>query len=103
MPENIKELNVKVRSFLGSERAYWHGNSLRVPLPIELVEKLNLTRRTGKLFLDSGGKKKFLFFETDKGILLRIVDEEAEKKLREMLGFVDLSKLSDEDLKIVFG
>jgi hypothetical protein len=98
-----KELRVEVKCFLGSERAYWHGNSLRVGFPIELVEKLNLTRRKGKLFMDSGEKRRFLFFETDKGILLKIVDEATERKLKDTLGLMDISKLSDEDLKLIFG
>jgi hypothetical protein len=103
MPTEVKELKVQVKSYLGSERAYWHGNSLRVALPIDLVEKLGLTRRRDKLFLDAGEKKIFLFFETDKGILLKIVDEETEKRLKDVLGFMDLSKLSDDDLKAIFG
>jgi len=98
-----KELKVEVKSFLGSERAYWHGNSLRVGFPVELVEKLNLTRRKGKLFLDSGEKKKFLFFETNKGILLKVIDEATERKLTDILGFMNISKLSDKDLKLIFG
>jgi hypothetical protein len=103
MSENVKELRVEIKSYLGSERAYWHGNSLRVAFPVDLVEKLGLTRRKGKLFLDAGEKRKFLFFETDKGILLKVVDESTERKLKDALGFMDISHLSDEDLKRVFG
>ena len=99
MSTKEKELKVCVKSFLGSERAYWHGNSLRIAIPIELVEKLGLTR--DKFSLDTE-KKRFLFFETDKGILIKVVDKEVEKKLVDVLGFINFSKLSDEDLKLIF-
>lgn len=103
MSNPAKKLEIQIKSFLGSERAYWHGNSLRVPLPIELIEKLNITRRKGRIFKDPGEKMRFLFFETDKGILLKVVDEETEKRLKDILQFVDPSSLTDNDLKLLFG
>lgn len=93
---------MEIKSFLGSERAYWHGNSLRVALPAELAEKLNLTRGKAKLFANSGQKKRFLFFETDKGILLKVVDPAVETKLKDVLQFADFANISDDDLKSIF-
>lgn len=100
MSSMAKEVKVQVKSFLGSQRAYWHGNSLRVALPIALTQKLDLSR--GKV-LSRRNLPKFLFFETDKGILVRLVDQETEEKLKNLLGFIDFSQLSDEDLKLIFG
>jgi len=99
----IKELKIQIKRFLGSQRAYWHGNSLRVALPPDLVENLGMTRRQGKYLKYLGDKKIFLFFETDKGILIKVVDKEVDRKLKEVFGFIDVSKLSDEDLKVIFG
>jgi hypothetical protein len=99
---DVKELKLKITSFLGSERAYWQGNSLRVALPVELTEKLNLTRGKSKLFSNSGEKRKFLFFETDKGILLKVVDPAVETKLKDVLQFADFANISDDDLKSIF-
>lgn len=94
---------VEIQSYLGSERTYWHGNSVRVGLPIDMVEKLKIERGKGKFIHGSGEKKRFLFFETDKGFLLKVVDQETEEKLKGVLKFADFSKISDEDLKLIFG
>jgi len=100
MSENVKELKVQVKSFLGSERVYWQGNSLRVALPIALIEKLGLVRSK---VLFRGNLPKFLFFETDKGVLVRLVDKATEEKIKSIVGFMDVSELSDEDFMLVFG
>jgi len=84
MSDDAKTFEVQLIRYLGSERSYWHGNSCRVALPISLVEKLNIRRAKGKLFHDSGEKREFLFFETDKGILLKMVDEKTDEKLKEI-------------------
>jgi hypothetical protein len=94
---------VEIKSYLGSERTYWHGNSVRVGLPIDMVERLEIKRGTGKFIHASGEKKRFLFFETDKGYLLKVVDKETEEKLKGVLQFADFSKISDKDLKLIFG
>jgi len=100
MSTDVKELKIQIQSYLGSERAYWQGNSLRVTLPAGLLEKLGVSRVRSFLARD---RPRFLFFETDKGLLLKVVDEETEKKLKDVIGFIDLSKLTDNDLKLIFG
>lgn len=99
----VKELKVQIKRFLGSGQTYWHGNSPRVVLPPELVELLGMKRGQGKYVTKKGDRRIFLFFETNKGILVKVVDKEVDKKLKEVFGFIDASKLSDEDLKLIFG
>jgi len=99
---SVKEVKVQIKSFLGSGSAYWHGKSLRIVLPRELVNKLNLMRTRTNILFDLQNMK-FLFFETDKGILLKIVDKETEEKLKNVIQFASLSELSEEDLKTIFG
>lgn len=94
MTKEILEIKVQIKGFLGSERAYKRGGSMAVSLPIELIEKYNLR----SLF----EKRKFLFFETNKGFLVKPIDQKVEKKLANTLKFVDISKLTDEDLKALF-
>jgi hypothetical protein len=85
MSDDGKKFEVQYKSYLGSERTYWHGNSCRVALPSAMVEKLNIRRGKGKLLLDAGERKELLFFETDKGILLKMVDEKTGKKLKDIV------------------
>ena len=95
MTKAIPEITVRIKGFLGSERAYKRGGSMAVSLPIELIEKYNLRN----LF----ASRKLLFFDTDKGFLVKPIDKKTEKKLASVLKFVDISKLTDDDLKVLFG
>lgn len=60
---------------------------MRLPLPIELVEKLQLRRGAARFLKASEANKRFLFYETDRGILIRPVDQEMEEKLGNLVGF----------------
>lgn len=95
MTKGVPEITIRIKGFLGSERAYRRGGSMAISLPIELIERYNLRSLLGK--------RKFLFFETDKGILVKPLDKDTEKKLGSVLKFVDVSKLTDDDLKSLFG
>jgi len=102
MSEESKEYKIKGNKFLGSSRNYWHGNSTRIALPADAVEELNLKRGTGKIFKGKGEVKQFLVFDTDKGILFKPIDNQTEKKLKDVFQFNNISKLSEEDLKVLF-
>jgi len=99
-----KRIEVELKEYLGTAKAYWQGNSLRIALPNEIVDKYGIVRKGKSIF---GGfeekEKKFLFFDTDKGIMIKVLDKEAEKKLLGVFGALDLTQLKDEDFKILFG
>jgi hypothetical protein len=99
MSDDSKELKIRIKKFLGSSNTYWQGNSSRIALPIDLVDILNLKRRSGGIFKENGESQRFLFFETDKGILLKIIDKDMEEKMK---GVISLTALSEDDLKKLF-
>jgi len=103
MSVSSRELKIHIESFLGSSKIYWQGNSPRIAFPSDAAEKLDLKRRKGLLFDEEGATEKFLFFYTDAGILIKPIDKKTEKYLTEILGFTDISKISDDDLKFLFG
>jgi len=103
MSPDSKELRIEIRRFLGSAKTFWQGNALRLGIPSEVAEQLDLKRGTGALFKPAGNTEKFLFFDTNLGILLKPIDKETDEKLKNILGFSDISGLTDEDLKVLFG
>jgi hypothetical protein len=71
-----EEITLKVRRMLGAASPYVQGGSLRITLPRQISSVYGLDKRS----LRELERKVFVFFETDKGILLmpleRVVEQE---------------------------
>ncbi|MGQ9469215.1 MAG: hypothetical protein ACUVTD_05245 [Nitrososphaerales archaeon] len=89
-----QEIKVRVKKVLGVAQPFWQGSSLRLTIPRRVTDEYKLKWKVGKEFF------AFIFFETDRGILLLPFDKVPNPpNVRDALQFIDLSKISDEELE----
>lgn len=99
--EGPLRIKMEIVSYLGTSRIIWQGNSCRIPIPPEMADKFNLLRGKGKYSAGRNYSPMFLFFNTDKGVLMKIVDKETEDKLKGMFAFIDFDNLNEEEIKAI--
>lgn len=95
----LGKIEIEIKEMIGVAKPFPQGGVWRLTVPKKVVRKYDLEfyRKKGKFFA-------FIFLDTDKGLLLlplpKVVNLE---NLREaLMGFIDLSYISDEDLRISF-
>jgi hypothetical protein len=85
MSEENRKIEIEIKGYLGSQTTHWQGGAVGIFLPVGVAEKLGLKKVKGAFITDSGKKKQLLFYETDKGILIKVVDDKTDKRLREII------------------
>lgn len=91
------KIEVKIKGTLGVAKPFRQGSSWKMTIPKGVVKEHNLELKTKKEYFS------YIFVDTDKGLLLLPLDKVVNpKNLRDALKFVDVSHLSDEDLKFLF-
>ena len=91
------EVKISIGGILGIASPFYQGGSLRLTIPKRVVTKYRLEEKVGKEFFS------LIFIEADKGIFMIPLDKVVRPdNIREALKFVDLSSLTDEDLKALF-
>jgi hypothetical protein len=91
-----QEVKLRVRGILGVTQPFWQGGSLRLTIPKRAVKKYALEEKIGREYF------ALIFFETDKGMLLLPFDKAVNPvNVRNSLQFIDLSKISDEELEVL--
>lgn len=98
-----RKIEVEITDYLGTEKAYWHGNSLRIALPNDVVDAYKIFRERGNIDMNSSSevkRAKFAFYQTDKGILVCFLDDVMKQKFKDALSFS--GDISDEDLQFLF-
>jgi hypothetical protein len=111
--EYEQEIKVKYKRTLGVQQPFWQGGSFRISFP-KLALRVNLRQMAGPQYnvtlrevipeKKEGGREffGFVFLETDKGFLLvPFAGPLNPITLRQKLSFIDLSKISDEELKLL--
>jgi hypothetical protein len=89
-----QEVRLKIRGILGTCTPFYQGGVIRLTIPKRVVKKYNLEEKVGKEFFS------MIFVETDKGMLLLPLEKIIRPDtIRDALNFIDLSKISDEELK----
>ncbi|MEM2914611.1 MAG: hypothetical protein QXH91_04340 [Candidatus Bathyarchaeia archaeon] len=91
------KIEVKIKGPLGVAKPFRQGGTWRITIPKRAVKEHDLEVKTKKEYFS------YIFVDTDKGLLLLPLDKVVNpKNLRDALKFVDISHLSEEDLKILF-
>jgi hypothetical protein len=97
MSESEQEVKLKIKGILGVSSPFYQGGSIRLTVPKRAVTKLKMQDKIGKEFYS------MIFMETDKGMLVLPLDKVVRPdNIRDALKFIDLSGLSDEDLRVLF-
>jgi len=96
--EEWGNIQVKIKAILGDAKPFPQGGSWRLTIPKKVVKEHKLENKMKRKEYFS-----YIFLDTDKGLLLVPLDKVVNPKtVRDALKFVDISYLSDEDLKILF-
>jgi len=96
--KDMGKVTLNVQGVLGVASPFPQGGVWRLTVPKEAVKKHNLNAKT-----DKGKFFAYVFVDTDKGLLLVPLDKMVNPEtLRGALEFIDISHLSDEDLKLLF-
>jgi|GEM_PF-6194208 len=91
------KIEVKIKGIVGVAKPFRQGGVWRLTIPKRAAKKHDLEHKTRKEFFS------YIFLETDKGLLLLPLEKVVNpKNLRDALSFIDISHLSDEDLKLLF-
>ncbi len=91
---NVK---IKVNGILGMASPFYQGGSLRLTLPKQVVKKYKLSEKIGKGFFS------LIFLEAENGIFVLPLEKVVRPdNIRDALKFIDLSKITDEDLQLLF-
>ncbi len=88
---------IKYLGELGAKQPFLQGESVMMTLPTKLVKKYNLKEKArDKSFT-------FVFLETDKGCLMVPLGDLLYRadNLKDILGFMKLSGITAEDLKLM--
>ena len=89
-----QEIKLRIRGILGVAQPFWQGGALRLTIPKRARKKYALDEKVGEEFF------ALIFLETDRGILLLPLEKVVNPiNVRSALQFVDLSKISDEELE----
>ena len=92
------KIQIRIKKPIGIAKPFQQDGSWRLTIPKTAVKEHDLEEKTER-------QKSFsyIFLDTNKGLLLVPLDKAANSKnLRDALNFVDISYLSDEDLKMLF-
>lgn len=97
MSKTEQEVKIKIKGVLGVSSPFYQGGSVRLTIPKRAVTKLNMQNKIGKEFYS------MIFIETDKGMLVLPLEKVVRPdNIRDALKFIDLSGLSDKDLRVLF-
>jgi len=92
-----QEIKLKMKGILGVSSPFYQGGSIRLTIPKRAAARFNMQDKIGKEFYS------MIFLETDKGMLILPLEKVVKPdNIRDALKFVDLSGLSDEDLRMLF-
>lgn len=90
-------VELKIKGPLGVAKPFQQGGVWRLTIPKRVVEKYGLKNK-----MKDEGFFTYIFLETDKGLFLLPLDKVVNpKNLRNALSFIDTSKLSDDDLRLL--
>jgi len=94
---NGNEVKISVGAVLGIASPFYQGGSLRLTVPKRVIKKYKLDEKVGKEFFS------LIFLEADKGIFMIPLDKVVRPdNIRDALKFLDLTNLTDEDLRAIF-
>lgn len=103
-----QEVKLKIKKILGVAQPFKQGGSLRLTIPKRAlkirIDQDKVSAPTLEDKVDRSKKEYFalIFFETDRGILLLPFDRVLNPpNVRNALSFIDLSKISDEELEVL--
>jgi len=89
-----QEVKLRIRGILGTCTPFYQGGVIRLTIPKRVVKKYDLEQKVGREFFS------MIFVETDKGMLLLPLEKLIRPDtIRDALSFIDLSRISDEELK----
>jgi hypothetical protein len=111
--EYEQEIRLKYKRTLGVQQPFWQGGSIRITFP-KLAQRVNIRQMAGPQYdlplkevvpeKREGAREYFgfVFLETDRGFLLVPFTGPLNPiTLRQKLSFIDLSRISDEELKLL--
>jgi len=110
MSLGIQEIKLKCKKVLGVQQPFWQGGSLRLTIPKRALrvemQPLGCPLRD---FVGNGEEDRIrrgyfglIFLDTDKGFLLVPFTGPINPiTFREKLSFIDLSKISDDEIKLL--
>jgi hypothetical protein len=92
-----QEARFRVKNILGVAQPFWQGGALRLTIPKRVRQRYALDEKVGREFF------ALVFLETDRGILLLPLEKVPLNPInvRSALQFIDLSKISDEELEVL--
>ena len=96
-----KRIDIDIEPPVGVKSAFWSGGSFRIVLPKWMARKYGNVKRNQPITEETTiGEVPFLFYPTDRGVLMVPFDQAAkDSDLRETFGFRAMPEKMIENLK----